>query len=124
MKLNFILRLSLFTVLAILIAIGFQYWIMSADHLEFLLISIAVFVSLSLVVHQMAYQATKSTNKYVFSRLTMGVTFFKMLLVVLLVAIYRIKFSTDSIEFIWPFLLIYFIFTIFETRFLLKLAKI
>ena len=123
LKLNFFSQLILSTCVSILVAFIFHKWLLEVDHIAFLLVSIGFFTFLAAVVHQLAFQATKSNNKYTFSRLTMGVTFFKMLLVVLLVAIYRLKFSTDNIDFIWPFLLIYLIFTILETRFLLKLAK-
>lgn len=106
------------------VAFLFQQYVMKTNHINFLLGIIAFFLSFSLIVHQLAQNASKSKNKFVFTRLTLAISFVKMLLIVVIVVGYRLLISRESIEFIWPFLIIYLIFTIFETSYLTKLAKL
>ncbi len=100
-----------------------QEYLLKDDHLSFLLISFAYFIASCVLVHIFAKRASKSDNKYSFSRVTLLNTFSKLVVLMLLVVVYRLTFPEKSIDFVWPFLGCYILFTIFETRFLMKLAK-
>lgn len=109
---------------ALLIAFGFQQFLFSENHFPFLIFEIGLFIVSAFLVHQLAISATKSENKYVFSRLTMANTFIKLFVVVGLVVIYKEVLKPADIQFVYPFLLIYVLFTVFETKFLMKLARL
>lgn len=119
----FIIELGIYAIICLVISVLFQQFILQDAHLPFLIIEIFVFVVGSFIVHSLAQKAAKNENKYVFSRLTMGNTFIKLFLLVGMVVIYRVVFPQLTIDFIWPFIISYIAFTIFETKYLLKLAK-
>jgi hypothetical protein len=65
----------------------------------------------------------KSTNKMAFIQVTMANVFLKIIGILVIVVVYYKIFKPDSKIIILPFLLIYAIFTIFETVFTYKIAK-
>lgn len=62
-------------------------------------------------------------NKNDFSRLVLGFTGFKMMFSVALVFIYQAVAEPTSRWFVIPFLIIYILYTIFETYFLMRLGR-
>jgi hypothetical protein len=85
--------------------------------------SIGLFIPLSIGQYYLAKRAAVSENKSLFHNLIIASVFFKMFLSVIILVIYRKLMQPDSGRFVLPFLLVYFIFTIFETYFMVKLAK-
>ena len=86
-------------------------------------ISLSAFVLLSLGMYFMAESAAKSKNKNTFTSVVLMSTMVKMFLAILIIVVYIKVVAPDSRLFVLPFLGIYFIFTIFETYFMMKLGK-
>ena len=120
---NFITGFLISSILSLVIIVLCHEFLLKDNHLYFLLATLAYFVISCIFIHRLALNAIKSENKYSFSRVTILNTFMKLLIMVSLVVIYKMTFPEKSIEFVWPFFAVYIIFTVFETKFLMKLAK-
>ena len=90
---------------------------------DFSILCIASFYVFSILIFFMGLNAIKSRNKYSFNNLVILNMILKMVLIVLIILIYKQVKDFDSQGFIIPFLVIYLAYTIFETYFLMKLAK-
>lgn len=87
-------------------------------------ISLLFFISLSLMMYFVGYATAISQDKNAFSRMLLFFTASKMLLsVLILVAYYELAKPVSGL-FVVPFLVIYVAYTIFETWFMMKLAKL
>ncbi|MEZ5039821.1 MAG: hypothetical protein R2828_08015 [Saprospiraceae bacterium] len=86
-------------------------------------ISLFFFVGLSASVFHLGQFMLKSQNKNDFTRMVLGFTGFKMMLSVALVFIYHQVAEPTSRWFVIPFLIIYVLYTIFETYFLMRLGR-
>lgn len=95
-----------------------------APYLVFSAVTLLAFALLSLVLYYLAVRAAVSKNKHAFTQLVMGFSFGKMLLAVLLVAIYKTYFLPPGNLFVVSFFVIYLAYTIFETIYMSKLGKI
>ena len=122
-KKDFLVGFLISSILSLVIIVVSNNYLLEDDHMFFLMGAFTYFVIGSFFLHIIAQLATKSKDKFSFSRVTMANTFLKLFVLVLLVVIYKTKNDDKSIDFVWPFILCYVIFTIFETRFLMKLAK-
>ncbi len=120
---QFIVGFLISSILSLILIVLSQEYLLKDNHLYFLLGSLAYFVISCIFVHILAQNAIKSKNKYTFSRITILNTFSKLLIIVSLVVVYKLSFPEKSIDFVWPFFATYIIFTAFETRFLMKIAK-
>ncbi len=85
--------------------------------------SLGIFIPLSIAMFLGGQRAAKSTNKYFFSNLIMPLTFIKMFVAVMGLVVYKKIFHPETKFFLLPFFFVYVIFTIFETFFMVKLAK-
>jgi len=85
-------------------------------------ISFAFFFSLSVLMYFIGHSSANSSNKNSFLQIVMATTFLKMFLCIGLVIVYHTLAKPESNMFVVPFLLIYIIFTIFETYFMMKLS--
>ena len=85
-------------------------------------ISFAFFLSLSVLMYFIGHSSANSSNKNSFLQIVMATTFLKMFLCIGLVIVYHTLAKPESNMFVVPFLLIYIIFTIFETYFMMKLS--
>ncbi len=83
-------------------------------------IAIALFSSLSTFINVFGSLILKSENKYSFIRLVMVNVMIKILSSIATVWIYFNVYAPDNKFFLLPFLLVYLIFTIFETSFLIR----
>lgn len=120
---SFLIQLLITALCAFAILIvGFQFDGMEA-HGSFLGFTLMAFVSVSLLTFHLGRKISTIQNKNAFTQFTLGHTFMKMFLLVAIVIIYKLKLSAEGTIFIWPFIGMYIIFTIFETHFLLKLAR-
>lgn len=120
---SFLIQLLVTSLCAFLILIiGFQFEGMES-HGSFLGFALMAFVSVCLLTFHLARKISTLQNKNAFTQFTLGHTFMKMFLLVAIVIVYKLKISTGGSIFIWPFIGMYIIFTIFETHFLLKLAR-
>ena len=89
----------------------------------FAYISTSFFIILSLVIYKLIHLSLQSENPNRFSQAFMLVTFFKMMLSILLIIIYFVIARPSNIYFVIPFLINYLIFTVFEVSFMIKMAK-
>jgi FtsH-binding integral membrane protein len=80
----------------------------------FTLLSIGLFIALKISV--------KSTNKQLFISYTLINMLVRMVVSIVLLLVYREIFKPVDGKFVLPFLVIYVLFTIFETSFMLKIA--
>ncbi len=85
--------------------------------------SLGLFVPLSIGMYFFGEKASKSENKLLFHNLIIITIFAKMFLSVFVLLIYKKIFHPETKNFTLPFFLVYFIFTIFETYFMVKLAQ-
>jgi hypothetical protein len=85
--------------------------------------SLCVFVPLSIIMFLVGQSAAKNVNKYLFSNLIVHFTVIKLLFSLLSVVMYKKIYHPESKFFIVPFALVYVVFTIFETFFMVKLTK-
>lgn len=94
-----------------------------ASYVNISTVSLIFFISLSVIVFHLGLRIIKSRNKNDFSRLVLGFTGFKMMLSVALVFIYQSVVQPTDRWFVIPFLIIYVLYTIFETYFLMRLGR-
>jgi hypothetical protein len=85
--------------------------------------SLSLFIPLSIGMFFLAQKAANSENKFFFHNLIIITIFVKMFLSVFVLMIYKKIFHPETKNFTLPFFLVYFIFTIFETYFMVKLAQ-
>jgi hypothetical protein len=85
--------------------------------------SLAFFTPLSIGMYIAGKRAAVSSNKGLFTGLTMALTFIKIMVGVICMVVYRKVFGAQGKDFLLPFFVVYFAFTIFETFFMIKLAK-
>ena len=85
--------------------------------------SLSLFIPLSIGMYFYGEKASRSENKLLFHNLIIVTIFVKMFLSVFVLLIYKKIFHPETKNFTLPFFLVYFIFTIFETYFMVKLAQ-
>lgn len=120
---QFLRQLALITSSTALFILGLHQFTALTATADFSWISLAFFVTLSIVIYFVGYRAVYNQNKGAFINAALGLTFFKMVLCIVLVGTY-IKFTNPPTRlFILPFLGIYIIYTIFETHFMMKMGK-
>ncbi len=94
-----------------------------APYSTFSWLCLGSFIALSLLMYVAGYITVNSNNKHIFTSIILASTLGKMMLSVILVALYY-KFATPSSKaFVIPFFIVYLIFTSFETWFMMKLGK-
>ncbi|MFK7932819.1 MAG: hypothetical protein AB8G22_04875 [Saprospiraceae bacterium] len=87
------------------------------------LISWILFAVLTFLMFYFGKQAAASKNRNNFTTLILGITVVKMFLAIAAVFIYHSIAHPESRMFVVPFLLVYFIFTVYETYMLMILSK-
>ncbi len=86
--------------------------------------TIAMFVVISLIVYFMAHKALESDNKNSFLNIVVMNLFMKMVASFVLIGVYVKMTSPEDKMYLIPLTINYLIFTIFETYFLSKAAKV
>lgn len=86
-------------------------------------LSLGLFILLSIGMYFGGYQAAMSDNKHTFTNAVLGFTIGKMVLSVIVILTYNELAQPESKLFLIPFFVIYVIFTVFETYFMMKLGK-
>lgn len=86
-------------------------------------LSLAFFLVLSFLMFALGRRTAAAANKSAFIGTVMAFVFGKMLLSILLIALYSQEFRPESRYFVVPFFLVYLVYTIFETYFLMKLGR-
>ncbi|MCI5080684.1 MAG: hypothetical protein MRY78_03275 [Saprospiraceae bacterium] len=86
-------------------------------------LSLGLFIFVSIFMYNIGVSASKSDNKYTFTNTIMGFTVGKLFLAIMVILAYNMLAEPATKFFIIPFFAVYFIFTAFETYFLMKLSK-
>ncbi len=121
---NFYKSLTLTSILsAVVILVFYQFELFKQDVILYV-ISLVFMIIYTVVFYLSALKALKSTNKMAFIQLVMANVFLKLVFLMAIVAIYN-KLATppSSKFFVIPFLIIYAIFTVYETAFVYKLSN-
>ena len=92
------------------------YWPLTA-------IAIVLFILLSFAMYYVGDRTARASNRHLFTSVTMGFTFFKMMASAGLILVYALLFEPADKLFVLPFFLIYLLYTIFELIFMIKLAR-
>lgn len=86
--------------------------------------AVVLFVLLSVLMFIFGRIAASAINKKLFSQLTIFFTLTKLLTSVASIVIYKSKIQPLDKWFVVPFLMVYIIFTIFETYFMFQLSQL
>jgi hypothetical protein len=121
---SFIFQLIGVTTLAALLLFGlnmvFDGW---RTHQDFAMAMLAAFASISATLFTLGLITARSPDKYLFHGVIMGSVLLKLIIGLGGLFIYDRKFTPLNNQFIWIFLLIYAIFTVWEVKFMTELAK-
>lgn len=124
MKSRFLKELVFVILLSLLGVYIVNYFLGEYAEWNLAYIGIILFSILSILIHFFGKLSLKSANKYGFIRLIMGNVMFKIIACFGVVGVYFKLYAPDNKYFLLPFLLVYLIFTIFETYFLLKQSAV
>ena len=83
----------------------------------------AFFIFYSVLMYVVGSLSLKNENQKSFTSLVIGFTFGKMLLAVLIIIVYSQGYNPESQLYVVPFFLIYIVYTIFETSFMMRLGN-
>jgi exosortase/archaeosortase len=86
-------------------------------------LSFFLFLGITVLMYIFGQQAINSTNKMLFTNVSLAFILLKMMLSVMILVLYKKIAHPTSNVFVIPFFLVYFIFTIFETYLMLKLTR-
>ena len=84
--------------------------------------SLVLFINITFLMFFLGKRAIISPNKMLFSNLSMGFIFFKMVMSLMIIVAFKKMTHPASNLFIVPFFIVYLTFTIFETYLMLKLT--
>lgn len=108
------------------IFVGVVLWLLSTfavfgNHQQLSWMSLALFVVISIAMFFSGRWGVENDNKNTFIGLMYLYMGGKMILSIMLITLYYYYFEPETKLFILPFFLVYFIYTIFESYFLMKL---
>ena len=120
---TFWLQISVLTIGTIALLFGLSLTEPLQPYRNFSWISLFFFVILSISMYLIGKKAALSPQKNLFTQLILVFTLIKMLLSVLIVLLYHRAVLPESNWFLLPFFLVYLIYTIFETYFMIRIGK-
>jgi len=92
-------------------------------HTPFLIVSIAAMVAFCISLYTLAARAARQKRGQIFIQVVMVAVFIKMVLCLVLIVGYKKLIQPADSSFLWPFLVIYVAFTIFEVIFMDRLGR-
>lgn len=120
---QFLLQLLGVTILTATALVGMFQATAIAPYQDIGWISLGTFVILSAGMFFAGRSAANSTNKNNFTSAILGFTMGKMMLAIAILFVYMQLMNPPDKFFILPFFAVYFIFTAFETYFMIRLGK-
>ena len=120
---DFYKKISLLTILLILISAGLSQVNIFQNTFYFSLTSIGIFFAFTVVVYHLAAKTVDSPNKNLYSTVAFSSIIVKLIMMMAVLFIYKSMAHPVSRFHFLPFILIYLVFTAFETLVLMKLAK-
>jgi len=118
----FIIRLCLVIIILIPVLVFVHSFASQKNYTTVSYYSVCMFTVLSIILYLLLYNSVKNPNKQLFISITLANMLIKMVCSIALLLIYRAVQQPADGKFIVPFLIIYLIFTIFETWFMIRLA--
>jgi hypothetical protein len=85
--------------------------------------SLVLFINITFLMFFLGKRAIISPNKMLFSNLSMGFIFLKMVMSLMIIVTFKKMTHPASNLFIVPFFIVYLTFTIFETYLMLKMTQ-
>ena len=120
---KFYIRLIATTLLT-LVLLSLLFLIPDMDtHIFFSLLALGIFIFLTILVYHIGKKLSSHKNRYLFSHMFLILTISKIFVSILMIVCYDRLGNVENNYFIFPFLLIYLIFTAHETWILIKLSK-
>ncbi|MEM7575742.1 MAG: hypothetical protein AAF433_22755 [Bacteroidota bacterium] len=111
------------TLLSLILSFGLHSIDRLRPHWPLTVIAIVLFILLSLAMYYLGDRTAKATNRHLFTSVTMGFTFLKMMASAGLILVYALLFEPADKLFVLPFFLIYLLYSAFELIFMIKLAR-
>lgn len=118
----FVRNLLIFLACLVLVLVFVHSFESQADTILLSVMTVVLFTLLSIGLFIALKISVKSTNKQLFISYTLINMIVRMVMSIVLLLGYRELFKPIDGKFVLPFLLIYVLFTIFETSFMLKIA--
>lgn len=119
---QFTIQLILYSLLSFVLLMGFHHFVDSSQP-NFSWLSLAFFILFSALMYFFGWQTSTSSDRNAFTRTVIGFMALKMFFSVILVATYVKLNEPDSKFFLIPFIIVYLVFTSFETYFMSRLGK-
>jgi len=119
-KTKFIVQLLIATGISIVFAGLTNYLLGDKGDWLISIIGLFFFCSVSILMYFLGKKAMRSDNKYQYIRLVLINMMTKVFMSFIIVGIYYKLAHPNSKFFILPFLVIYLVFTVFETHFMIK----
>jgi len=108
---------------SVVLSIGLAQWLDVMQYSPLSYATIAIYTAVSLLIYFLSERAANMKNKNFFMQIVMINTMIKMFISVVLVIGYYMTVRPTTNKFIVPFILIYIIFSIFETYFMMKQSR-
>ena len=118
----FVKNLLVFIAFLVVVLLFVHSFESQADTVILSIMTVVLFTMLSIGLYIALKISVKSTNKQLFISYTLLNMIIRMVLSIVLLLVYREIFKPVDGKFVLPFLVIYVLFTIFETSFMLKIA--
>lgn len=116
---NFLVKLSLFSVLVFAIDLGWIHFAPLEKHVPHVWFMAGFFILITAVFHFLSVNASKGKPQ-AFIRFYMGSTALRLMLYMMIIVAYRFYDKPTLIPFAIGFMAHYFLFTVFEVPLLLK----
>ena len=121
---NFFLQLTIISLISFLLLFFLNKLPQFAPFQTFSYLSCIAFILFSAFMYFLAYRAALSSDKNLFLQQVLLTTSAKMALCIFVIVGYFKLAEPSSKMYAIPFLIVYLIFTIFETYFMMKLSKV
>ena len=121
---RFLLLLGLTTVLALAGIFGFHAWLDLDYAWPFSVVTLALFLLISLALFFFGKRTAGATNRHLFGNVFLAGTLLKMMLCGTLLFVYVLLGEPQNKLFVAPFFWQYFLFTGLEVYVLMKLARV
>ena len=118
----FVRNLLVFLAFLVLVLVFLHSFESQSDTAILSIMTVLLFTILSIVLYIALRISVKSTNKQLFISYTILNMIIRMVMSIGLLLMYREIYKPVDGKFVLPFLVIYILFTIFETSFMLKIA--
>lgn len=120
---QFYLGLVITTVVALGLLAALKLVDPSITNWAFLLPLSAIFVLLTLLMYLIGKKAATDQNPFLFSKVFLGFTVAKVMFSAMLIVLFEKLNQSDNRWYLFGFLLVYIIFTIYETMVFMKLSQ-